>query len=362
MGETVKLTGKSPAPNESALTATEKSSPAIRTSVPGVAELCIHLAYNAEMNWIIRPSQPEDLDGVIRVQNECAPMHKVSRQEVLRDEETLAPELQRIIFVAQAADEIVGVAVANRTAGSYHPMKYMLEMGVSKDFRKQGIGSSLYQTVFDHLADLGLLSISCQVSEANEAGLEFAARRGYAEQKRNFISALDLSTFSPSNFDQPIDGLEIKSLEQLDSPEVREQWFDFFTIVRQDVPRTAPPTPLTFDFFETQIVQEPDLVRSATLFAFKDGQIVGFTAGFHDHENDHFDQWLTATHRNYRGKGIALALKIAQATEIKRLGIATIKTDNDTRNKPMLAINDKLGFVRQPAVLSLSRDFWGCQG
>ena len=289
-------------------------------------------------------------------------MHKVSRQEVLRDEETLAPELQRMMFVAESDGDIVGVAIASRSAGSYHAMKYMLEMGVTEYHRNKGIGKALYQTVFDHLADLGLLSISCQVSEANEAGLEFAARRGYSEQKRDFISMLDLKSFDPSNFDQPIKGLEIKSLEELDSPEIRQQWFDLFTLVRQDVPRSAPPTPLTFEFFQTQIIQEPDLVRTASLFAFKDGHMVGFTAGYHDQENDHFDQWLTATHRDFRGQGIAFALKVAQVTEAKRLGIGKIKTDNDTRNKPMLAINDKLGFVRQPSVLSLSRDFWGCQG
>lgn len=52
-----------------------------------------------------------------------------------------------------------------------------------------------------------------------------------------------------------------------------------------------------------------------------------------------------------------MALKLALIEEAKRLGAKSIKTDNDSRNAAMLAINDKLGFVRQPAVLSVVKDF-----
>ena len=314
------------------------------------------------MSWTIRPSKPEDLDRIVAIYNEFAPVHKVSRDEMLRDEESLAPELQRMMFVAEQGGEVVGIGIASRSAGSYHGQKFLVEMGVSEDFRRKGIGQALYQMVFDLLADLGVISISVQVAEDNADGLRFADMRGYDEQKRDFVSTLDLGSFDPKDFDLPVDGLEIRSLEELDSPEIRRQWYDLFSVVRQDVPRAAPPTALAFDFFDEQIVEEPDLVRTATMFAFKDGQMVGFTAGYHDIESNRFDQWLTATHRDYRGQGIAFALKVAQAKEIKRLGIASIRTDNDTRNKPMLTINDRLGFVRQPAVLTLSKDFWGCQG
>jgi GNAT superfamily N-acetyltransferase len=314
------------------------------------------------MKWTIRAFEFADLDGMLKVQNACAPIHKVSRAEFERDAETLAPELQRMIFVAERDGIIVGMAIANRIAGMYHPNKFMLELGVLNSHRSTGIGSDLYKMAESHLSTLGLVSITVQVSEQDESGKKFAKSRGFVQQKRDFVSVLELESFDSSEFPSRPENLDIRSLADHDSPETRQEWFDLFSAVRQDVPRSAPPTPFTFEFFETQVINEPDLVRSATLFAYQNGQMVGFTAGYHDQDTSHLDQWLTGVAKEHRGKRIAFALKVAQATEVKRLAIARIKTDNDSRNAPMLAINDKLGFVRQPAVLSMQKDFWGCQG
>ena len=328
------------------------------------AALAVHpdLPFPKEMTWTIRPATTDDIDGIISVQNQCSQMHKLHRNEYLRDIETLEPDLQRMVFVAESEDQVVGIAIMNREAGSYHPNKFMLELGNLESHRNQGIGQDMYEMVERHLQSLGVIKISVQVRESNEIGLKFVKFRGYIQEKRDFVSVLSLDSFDPSQYPtEPLD-IEIRSFEEFDSPQTRREWYDLICLVRHDVPRSSPPTPLTFEFFEEQIMIEPDLVRSATLFAYQNGQMIGFAAGFHDTELNQFEQWLTGVHSDYRKKGVALALKVAQATEVKRLGIATIKTDNDTRNAPMLKVNDKLGFVRQPAVVTLGKDFWGCQG
>ena len=314
------------------------------------------------MTWTIRPATPDDIDGIISVQNHCAQMHKLHRNEYLRDIETLEPDLQRMVFVAESEGQVVGLAIMNREAGSYHPNKFMLELGILESHRNHDIGQALYEMAESHLRSLDVINISVQVKESNDVGLKFVKSRGYIQQKRDFVSVLNLDSFDSTKFpDKPSD-IEIRSFEDCDSPQTRREWYELFCVVRHDVPRTAPPTPLEFEFIEKQVMIEPDLVRTATLFAVQNGQMIGFTAGYHDKDANQFEQWLTAVHRDYRKQGVALALKVAQATEVKRLGIATIKTDNDTRNAPMLKVNDKLGFVRQPAVISLQKDFWGCQG
>ncbi len=315
-----------------------------------------------EMNWTIRPATIEDTDGIIAVQNDCAQMHKLHRSEYLRDLETLEPDLQRMVLVADSEDQVVGIAIMNREAGSYHPNKFMLELGILESHRNQGIGQDMYEMVERHLRSLDVIKITVQVSESNEIGLKFVKSRGYIQEKRDFVSVLNVNSFDPSKYTEPLIDIEIRSFEDFDSPQTRREWCDLICLVRHDVPRSSPPTPLAFEFFEEQIMIEPDLVRSATLFAYQNGQMIGFAAGSHDTGLNQFDQWLTGVHSDYRKKGVAFALKVAQATEVKRLGIATIKTDNDTRNAPMLKVNDKLGFVRQPAVISLQKDFWGCQG
>jgi RimJ/RimL family protein N-acetyltransferase len=53
---------------------------------------------------------------------------------------------------------------------------------------------------------------------------------------------------------------------------------------------------------------------------------------------------FTGTLREYRGRGLALAVKLATTHWAAGHGITQISTDNDERNAPMLAINRRLGY------------------
>jgi mycothiol synthase len=84
---------------------------------------------------------------------------------------------------------------------------------------------------------------------------------------------------------------------------------------------------------------------------------VGFTGAYKGAREGWVDQWLTAVTREVRGRGIATALKVRQLEAAQALGFSTVRTDNDTRNTAMLAVNGKLGFVRQPAALVMKKEF-----
>jgi GNAT superfamily N-acetyltransferase len=306
------------------------------------------------MSFTIRPYILEDIPAIVAVHNECAPMHHISETEMHRDLETLSEDLQRTIFVAVESEIIVGIVMASRIAGAYHPQKFFLELMVPIANRGKGIGSALYQHMVEYLQAMGLTELSVQVSEAQEGAMYFATKHGYQEQKRDFVSDLPVLEFDEYPFlrDLPA-GVTIKTFEELDSPDFRRHWFDVFAEVRLDVPRSQPPTPLEFEFIEEQIMNEPDLLRNGTLFAMHEGKVIGFTAAFWSRPTNSIDQWLTAVRREFRGQGIAMTLKLGLIREAKALGAVSIKTDNDSRNGAMLAINDKLGFVRHPAVLSM---------
>jgi RimJ/RimL family protein N-acetyltransferase len=53
---------------------------------------------------------------------------------------------------------------------------------------------------------------------------------------------------------------------------------------------------------------------------------------------------FTGTLREYRGRGLALAVKLATTRWAAEHGITQISTDNDETNAPMLAINRRLGY------------------
>jgi predicted GNAT superfamily acetyltransferase len=67
-------------------------------------------------------------------------------------------------------------------------------------------------------------------------------------------------------------------------------------------------------------------------------------------------QGLTGVRRASRGKGIAMALKLRTVRYALDRGVEHIKTWNDQYNRPMLAINEAMGFERQPAWITYEKE------
>ena len=105
------------------------------------------------------------------------------------------------------------------------------------------------------------------------------------------------------------------------------------------------------------MIDEPEMLPDVFVFAMQNDRIVGFTGGYSNSKPGWMDTWLTAVLREARGKNVATTVKVRAIRAAKELGFTSIRTDNDTRNAPMLAINEKLGFARQPAVISVRKVF-----
>jgi GNAT superfamily N-acetyltransferase len=66
--------------------------------------------------------------------------------------------------------------------------------------------------------------------------------------------------------------------------------------------------------------------------------------------------YYTGTHPDWRGRGIATALKVRCLQEAKRRGLGRMETENHEDNAAMLAINRKLGFqFTAPGVACVKR-------
>ncbi len=310
----------------------------------------------------IRLFERTDTKNYVALQNLCIPNQPISQKDFERDLETLSIELQYNIFVAELAGQIVGAANIHCYAGSYHPQKFKLELFVQPQHRGQGMGRALYQAIENWLKNKNPIRIAIQVREHETIALQFAARRGYQEIKRDFESLLHAQAFDAAPFlginERVLKrGYQIFSFADLDSEKFRHDFHAAFETVRVDIPRSEPPTPLSFSFFNEHITASPEFLRHGSFFALHQGKIVGFSGTYFNQEKNWVDQWLTATLRPYRGQEIAMALKLRVVQFAQESGYRTIRTDNDTRNTSMLAINDKLGFVRQNAVLAMAKTF-----
>jgi predicted GNAT superfamily acetyltransferase len=67
-------------------------------------------------------------------------------------------------------------------------------------------------------------------------------------------------------------------------------------------------------------------------------------------------QGLTGVVRDYRGQGIAVALKLKVIEFARNHKYEKLKTWNDSTNAPMLGINVKLGFKREVGWITLEKN------
>jgi predicted GNAT superfamily acetyltransferase len=68
-------------------------------------------------------------------------------------------------------------------------------------------------------------------------------------------------------------------------------------------------------------------------------------------------QGLTGVKPAYRHLGIGLAMKVRVIAFAQATGHQTIRAENDAKNSPMLAMNEKLGYIRTPDLITFEKQF-----
>lgn len=304
----------------------------------------------------VRLAGEDDLPQMCSLWNAVWPDQLESLSELQRDMRSLPPHLIPTMWIAELNGCAVGYARAYRYIGEYHPRKWNITVGVETEFRGKGIGGKINRVAEEFVFEQDPISIATRVSEGNPTALEYALRLGYREVKRDFESILHLGKLESQAVDPSLPaGVDICCATQFNNPAGRKEWHELFEVVRLDVPRVEPPVRLSLTEFEHYVLDDPEFLWEASFIAVADGKMIGFSGLFNAPAEGLADQWLTAVHRDYRGQKIARALKRAVNQGAIQMGFTAIRTNNDTRNEPMLAVNERLGYERLPGTITLVR-------
>ena len=115
---------------------------------------------------------------------------------------------------------------------------------------------------------------------------------------------------------------------------------------------THPP----FEEFVANEVNGPRAIVEAWFLARADHRLVALsTLERLRGSSDVLESGFTAVHPAYRGRGIALALKLRTIAFAREHGYRYIKTGSNAVNERMLGINAALGFRPQPARITFER-------
>jgi GNAT superfamily N-acetyltransferase len=120
----------------------------------------------------------------------------------------------------------------------------------------------------------------------------------------------------------------------------------------RDVPRPDEYTPVKFEEWVKFNLENHNVLPDGYFLAMRQGDFAGVSNLWKAPEADVLHVGLTATRRDYRRMGIALALKLKAIDYARQRGVRELRTGNETRNRPMLSINEALGFVKQPVWVS----------
>lgn len=316
----------------------------------------------------IRPFEDRDYAGVVAVSNAVFPDRPGTVEEWRYDDEHYDKKFINERYVAEdrATGSLVGYAGLWHVAWAFHPRKFGAEVRVHPDRRRRGVGSALWQRVEEVLRGHQAISVKTQVWEKMPEGIAFARGRGFCEVLRAWESHLDVGTFDDARFAPEVDralagGVTITTLaaERTKDPGALARIHAMEVEIGDDIPR--PPddvhTPIEFPMWLGYAVDAPWAINDAFFLAVLDGEYAGLSSLFKPKTGDWLRQGLTGVRRSFRGRHIATALKVKTVEYARDRGIREIRTWNEINNAPMLAINMKFGFVRQPAWITLAKEF-----
>jgi len=114
----------------------------------------------------------------------------------------------------------------------------------------------------------------------------------------------------------------------------------------RDIPTTVPFTATTFDDF-MKWMRSPGLHADRIWIARDGDAIIGVSILSYPPKRGVVSTDWTGVARAGRGRGVARAVKCETVMQAIALGVDRIRTDNDFKNKPILHINETMGYTRR---------------
>jgi mycothiol synthase len=214
-------------------------------------------------------------------------------------------------------------------------------------FRRQGVGTALLERLALHLEESGFDDVGSMVDDAGS--LAFAEHFGFVETGRQVEQVRAVEAGEP--WPTLPDGVEVTTVAE--RPELLMRlYFELAPQAFEDMP-TPRKVEITPEQWETEWVTWPE----ATFVALAGDEIVGMAGLNEDADQpERAENALTTVRRDWRGRGLARALKESATAWASEHGIREIYTWTQTGNENMQEVNARLGYVARDISINVRRE------
>jgi mycothiol synthase len=235
-----------------------------------------------------------------------------------------------------------GVTLGSGAAAifAYRARRVVALITVLAGQRRRGAGTALYEAISRWAGARRALELEASVSDDDPESLSFAQRRGFTEERRQVGLVLSLAGISPPMVQSPA-GIEIVTWAQ--RPDLARGMYEVDLETHPDIPGFEDVAIEPFEDWMVHNMRRPTDSPEATFIALAGEEVVGFAklsltapaAAGHA---------MTAVKRDWRGRGIARALKATEINWALANGYAELHTSNEERNTPINRLNARLGY------------------
>ena len=260
-------------------------------------------------------------------------------------------------WLASIDGQIVGSVYVGQSAW-VPPTTIILYVAVHPDHQKRGYGRALLERAEATASERGGERTFSWAEETWPRSMRFLDSATYEVVERRWESTLDLQRCDLGRFQDAVDrvvlsGIRITSVASFSAE--RGDWkrdlHRLYANVEKDVPAPFPIQEVRFEDFAALSLSRR-FVGDGFFVALDGDELVGLTEPQPvDDVPNAIEQNLTGVRSDYRGRGIALALKSQAAIWAAQAGYTSIRTQNAQSNAAMLAVNDRLGFERKRATI-----------
>ena len=312
--------------------------------------------------FAIRPFQDEDRAAIIEGRNRHRPAHhqRTVAQWERMDASRAAGEVTLQLCVGAPATAYLGAEDRSTTARR-KPSVCDFILWIAPEAWSEELAEALYAEAaeFARSRDAKRLTTYLTLYTPDDPLVPFLTQRGFAEVDRIVPVMLDLTAFNPANYPSPApDGIRFSSYAEAgDTDENRRRLYALRNALDGDVPtHDVHAEPPSFEEWQKRFDRPEHDPHALAIAANDEGDWIGVSQlGFQEDTNIGWT-FMTGVRREYRGQGIALALKLHTIDAAIARGCPLILTENHEDNVPMRAINKKLGFVPDAPQVSYSKN------